>query len=73
MMHPLSIGKEGEEVVVRCLDCHCDDVCRLNELGCVEGARGRIISNQKSVILQVGEARLAIASTLAKTILVSPQ
>ena len=73
MMHPLSNGKEGEEVIVRCLDCHCDDVCRLNELGCVEGAKGRIISNQKNVILQVGEARLAIAATLARTILVSPQ
>ena len=71
MMHPLSNSKEGEEVVVRCLDCHCDDVCRLNELGCVEGASGKIISNQKSVILQMGETRLAIASALAKTILVS--
>lgn len=72
-MHPLSNSKEGEEVVVRCLDCHCDDVCRLNELGCVEGANGRIISNQNNVILQVGESRLAIAGALARTILVSPK
>lgn len=71
MVHPLSIGKEGDEIVVKCLDCHCDDVCRLNELGCVEGAKGTIISNQKNIILQVGEARLAIAATLAKSILVS--
>tara|TARA_R110000868_G_scaffold294140_3_gene554762 strand:+ start:9561 stop:9779 length:219 start_codon:yes stop_codon:yes gene_type:complete len=71
-MHPLNTSKEGEEVIVRCLDCHCDDVCRLNELGCVEGANGRIISNQKNIILQVGEARLAITETLAKSILVSP-
>ncbi len=73
MVHPLSIGKEGEEIVVKCLDCHCDDVCRLNELGCIEGAKATIISNQKNIILQVGEARLAIASTLAKSILVSPR
>ncbi|RNC79285.1 MAG: ferrous iron transport protein A [Balneola sp.] len=73
MIHPLSIGKEGDEVVVKCFDCHCDDVCRLNELGCIEGAKGTIISNQKNIILQVGEARLAIAATLAKSILVSPQ
>ena len=73
MVHPLNIGKEGDEIVVKCLDCHCDDVCRLNELGCIEGAKGTIISNQKNVILQVGEARLAIASTLAKSILVSPR
>ena len=72
MMHPLSNGKEGEEVVVKCLDCTCADVFRLNELGCVEGASGRIISNQANIILQVGETRLAIAKKLAKTILVSP-
>lgn len=71
-MHPLSNSKEGEEVVVRCLDCNCDDVCRLNELGCVEGANGKIISNQQNIILQLGETRLAIARKLAQTILVSP-
>lgn len=72
-MHPLSNSKEGEEVVVKCFDCHCDDICRLNELGCVEGASGRIISNQQNVILQVGESRLAIAAPLARSILVSPR
>ena len=73
MMHPLNTSKEGEEVTVQCFDCNCDDVCRLNELGCVEGANGRIISNQSNVILQVGETRLAIAKDLAKSILVSPR
>lgn len=72
MIHPLNTTREGEEIVVRCLECNCDDICRLNELGCVEGASGRIISNQKNIILQVGETRLAIAKNLAKTILVSP-
>lgn len=72
MMHPLNTGKEGEEIVVRCLDCNCDDTGRLNELGCVEGASGRILSKQKNIILQVGETRLAIAEDLAKSILVSP-
>lgn len=72
MMHPLNTSKEGEEVVVQCLDCNCDDVCRLNELGCIEGANGKILSNQKNVILQVGETRLAIGEDLAKSILVSP-
>lgn len=72
MMHPLNTSKEGEQVIVRCLACHGEDVCRLNELGCVEGANGRIISNQKRVILQVGESRLAITENLAKSILVSP-
>ena len=72
MLHPLNTSKEGEQIIVRCLECHGEDVCRLNELGCVEGANARIISNQKSVILQVGESRLAIAENLAKSILVSP-
>lgn len=70
-MHPLNHSKEGEEVVVKCLDCNCDDVCRLNELGCVEGVSGTIISNHKSVILKVGETRLAIDGRIAKSILVS--
>lgn len=73
MLYPLINTKEGEEVIVRCLDCHCDDVCRLNELGCVEGVGGRIISNQNQVILQVGESRLAIAAPLARSILVAPK
>ena len=72
-MHPLSNSKEGEEVVVQCMNCSCDDACRLNDLGCVEGIDGKIISNQKNIILQVGETRLAIAENLAKTILVSPR
>lgn len=72
-MHPLIHSKVGEEVVVQCFDCHCDDICRLNELGCVEGVNGKIISNQQNVILQVGESRLAIAEALAKGILVRPK
>ncbi len=71
-MHPLSNSKEGEQIIVRCLECHCDDVCRLNELGCVEGANARIISNQKNVILEVGSTRLAITFDIARSILVSP-
>ena len=32
-MFPLNHSKAGEEVTVECIDCDCDDVCRLNELG----------------------------------------
>ena len=56
--------------MVQCLHCQGDDVCRLNELGCVEGACGTIISNQKNVIIKVGETRLAIDGNIAKSILV---
>ena len=55
MLHPLSNTREGEEVTIRCMECTCEDACRLNELGCVEGINGRIISNQSNIILQVGK------------------
>lgn len=71
MLHPLSTTKAGEEVTIRCLTCTCEDTCRLNDLGCVEGIKGRIISNQSNIILQIGESRLAIHESLAKNILVS--
>jgi Fe2+ transport system protein FeoA len=44
----------------------------LQELGCVEGATGTVVSNQKNIILQVGECRLAITHPLAMNILVEP-
>ncbi len=72
-MFPLNHSKEGEEVTVQCIDCDCDDLGRLNELGCYEGASGTIISNQRNVILKVGESRLAIDNNLAQSILVSPR
>jgi Fe2+ transport system protein FeoA len=72
-MLPLNVTKSGEKVDICCLDCSCDDACRLRELGCVEGVSGKIISNQSNVILQVGETRLAINGKLARRILVNPK
>jgi Fe2+ transport system protein FeoA len=72
-MYPLNHSKAGEEIVVQCLNCHFDDVCRLNELGCVVGTNGTILSNQQNVILKVGESRLAINGNLAQRILVRPR
>lgn len=71
-MHPLIHGKAGEKIYIRCLGCSCNEACRLREMGCVEGNRGTIISNQSNVVLQLGESRLAITGKLARTILVSP-
>lgn len=70
-LFPLNTTKKGEEIDICCLSCDCDQACRLRELGCVEGVRGKIISNQSRVIVQVGETRLAINSDLARNILVS--
>lgn len=72
-MLPLNITKSGENVDICCLNCSCDEACRLRELGCVEGVSGKIISNQSNVIIQVGETRLAINGKLARRILVNPK
>ncbi len=72
MILPLTTTKEGETVRVSCLNCRSEDTCRLQELGCVEGVSGVVISNKKNVIFQVGECRLAITAPLAKNILVEP-
>ena len=72
MNEPLNTTKIGEQVRVSCLNCTSEDTCRLQELGCVEGATGTVVSNQKNIILQVGECRLAITHPLAMNILVEP-
>lgn len=69
-MHPLTASKKGEEINICCLGCNCQEACRLREMGCVEGVKGKIISNNSKVILQVGKTRLAINAELAHSILV---
>lgn len=70
-MHPLNTAKAGEKVHIQCLGCDCQNACRLRELGCIEGIKGKIISNNANIVLQVGDTRLAISKTLARSILVS--
>lgn len=70
-MHPLNTTKTGEKIFIQCLGCNCQDACRLREMGCVEGIKGKIISNNSNVVLQVGDTRLAISKKLARSILVS--
>lgn len=70
-MHPLNTTNAGEKVFIKCLGCNCQDACRLREMGCVEGIKGKIISNNSNVVLQVGDTRLAISKKLARSILVS--
>ena len=70
-MHPLDTTKAGEKIHIKCLGCDCQNACRLRELGCVEGNKGKIISNKSDVVLQIGDTRLAISRKLARTILVS--
>lgn len=72
-MLPLTIIKPGENVDICSLACSFDEAKRLREMGCVEGNRAVIISNQSNVIIQVGETRLAINCNLARSILVNPK
>ena len=72
-MLPLILSKPGENVDICSLTCSSAEARRLREMGCIEGIRAVIISNQKNVILQVGDMRLAINGDLARTILVSPK
>lgn len=69
-MHPLNTAKAGEQINIQCLGCDCQNACRLRELGCVEGVKGKIISNNSNIVLQVGDTRLAISEKLARKILV---
>lgn len=72
-MLPLTIIKPGENVDISTFSCSSDEAKRLRELGCVEGNHAVIISNQKNVILQVGDTKLAINGKLARSILVTPR
>ena len=72
-MLPLTITKPGENVSICSLNCSFDEAKRLRELGRREGINAVIISNQKNIIMQVGDTRLAINGNLARTILVSPK
>lgn len=71
-MLPLTITRPGENVDICSFSCSRDEAKRLREMGCVEGNRALILSNQNNVILQVGQTRLAINSKLARKILVVP-
>lgn len=71
MLKPICNASKGERVFIECLGCSCEDACRLQELGCVEGANGEIVSNHSRVILKIGETKVAISEALARTILVN--
>lgn len=72
-MFPLTNIRPGEDVHIVILACGSADAKRLRELGCVEGSRAVILSNQTNIVLQIGDTRLALNTGLAKTILVTPQ
>lgn len=73
MMKPITNTRKGERIAIQCLGCTREETCQLQELGCVEGVCGEVISNHTRVILQIGNTRLAISENLAKSILVSSE
>lgn len=72
-MFPLTTINEGEEIEFNCFSCSCEDACKLRDLGCIEGGKGRILKKNRHIILQIGESRLAIDHSLANSIFVSPR
>ena len=71
MITPLSNTRKGEHITIQCLSCSCTENCRLQDLGCREGAQATVVSNQKDIILQIGGSRIAISALLAQSILVA--
>lgn len=71
-MLPLIKIRPGEDVHIDILTCSTENAKRLRDSGCVEGNRAVIISNQKNIILKVGDTRLALNTGLARSILVTP-
>ncbi|WP_142454908.1 FeoA domain-containing protein [Gracilimonas mengyeensis] len=71
MIKPILHTKKGERVSIHCFGCSQDQCGQLQQLGCLEGSRGKILSNNKRVIIEIGGTRLGIGSKLAETILVS--
>ncbi|MTI86829.1 MAG: ferrous iron transport protein A [Balneolaceae bacterium] len=71
MLKPIINTKKGEQFAIQCLGCSCEEACQLQQLGCVEGVTGKVISNYSRVILEIGNTRLAISKDLAKSILVT--
>ncbi|MEX2605626.1 MAG: FeoA domain-containing protein [Gracilimonas sp.] len=73
MLKPIIHTRKGDRVAIQCLGCSHEENCQLQELGCVEGVVGEVISNHSRIILKIGDTRLAIGENLAKSILISSQ
>lgn len=71
MIKPISLTERGEIIAIQYLGCNDDEIYQLQELGCIEGVHGKIISNHSNIIFQLGGTRLAISGKLAETIIVS--
>jgi Fe2+ transport system protein FeoA len=70
---PLSSIRAGQVVCVKQLTAAPDVTCRLRELGLREDQHIRLVARQSSFICQICNARLAISSQLADSILVEAQ
>lgn len=69
MLLPINQSKIG--CTFRICQLGCSESCarQLRQHGCCEGAKCKVLSLQKQLILQIGETRLALDKSLANSIL----
>ena len=67
---PLSLARPGEQVRIRAVRGENNTARRLRELGVLEGRTLRVVSNNHSMICQVGECRFGVCRQLARCVLV---
>jgi Fe2+ transport system protein FeoA len=73
MLKPIRQAIRGEYFTIHSLACSSDEAFGLQQLGCFEGACGKVVAGSSNIILQIGETRLAISERLAKTIVIRSQ
>lgn len=69
---PLSVARAGEEVRICAVQGEEFTAHRLRELGVFEGRTLRVVSNNKSLICQVGDCRFGVCRRMARCVLVEP-
>lgn len=69
---PLSCVRAGVAVRIKELCASPEVACRLREMGLAEDQIVNLLANHSHVICKVCNARLAISSPLAETIIVEP-
>jgi Fe2+ transport system protein FeoA len=73
LLKPILLAGKGEQFTIHSLGSNHEEVSGLQQLGCFEGATGRVVSGPSNLILQIGNTRLAISDRLARTIVIRSQ
>ena len=69
MLFPINQTKIGSTFRICQFGCSSECAQRLRQHGCCEGAKCKVLSKQKQLIVRIGETRLALDKSLANSIL----